>query len=53
MDKNAFEVTAPLQYTIVHVLPNNTQSKRAGPSNYGYLLLARSRLRRCQKFEQM
>jgi hypothetical protein len=25
--KNALEVTAPLQYTTVHVLPNNTQSK--------------------------
>jgi hypothetical protein len=53
MDKNALEVTAPLQYTTVHVLANDTQSKRAGPSNYGYLLLVRSRLRQYQKFEQM
>jgi hypothetical protein len=53
VDKNALEVTPPLQYTTVHVRPNNTQSKRAGSSNYGYLLLARSRLRQYQKLEQM
>jgi hypothetical protein len=53
LTKNALEVTAPLKYTTVNGLPNNTQSERAGPSNYGYLLLASSRLRRYQKFEQM